>query len=118
MSIFENLIKIPSYSLFCIFSLILFSNSSKAEEINITNYQKPIDIKSFELEHNTQEKNIFLQEFSNNNSLPSQQKSLFSQSNSSEEEDFGEPIDDSQIFYYLLFDQLEYQVNENENIFN
>lgn len=31
---------------------------------------------------------------------------------------FGEPIDDNQLFYYLLFDQLEYQVNDSQNIFN
>ncbi len=32
--------------------------------------------------------------------------------------DFREPVHDNQIFYFLLFDQLEYQVNDSQNLFN
>lgn len=118
MLLVKYLVRSLHRGLWLTLGVILFTNSSQAQETQPKEYQKPIDIQSFELESNSQQKSIFLQDFADNNSSSLPQKPLFSQSESSIEEDFGEPIDDNQIFYYLLFDKLEYQVNENENIFN
>lgn len=93
---------------------ISFSQDSQAEEAMTVN--------SFNLETNIQERQLFLQEFEDVNFLNQDKNFTFSQHNhnndNNSESDFGEPIDDNQIFYYLLFDQLEYQVNDSQNIFN
>lgn len=117
MMMFSSFIKYSFSSLFVLLNLFLFSNNAKAEQVD-NNYKKTIDIKSFDLANKVEDKDKFLENFTLNQSIKNTENIIFSQSETTQEEDFGEPIDDSQIFYFLLFDQLEYQVNENENIFN
>jgi len=89
MSIFKYFICLNSLSL--ILSIFLFPNKIQA---------KPNII--FENKENlTQEKNV-----------------TFTQHNHNQESDFGEPIHDNQIYRKIMFDQLEYQVNDSQNIFN
>ncbi len=118
MSIFNRLIKISTTSFLLLSSVIISNNVSQAEEVDSNYYQKSIDIHSFELENQNQNKNQFLESFTLEQSNQTINDLIFSRSEIELEEDFGEPIHDSQIFYYLLFEQLEYQVNDNENIFN
>jgi copper resistance protein B len=114
---------------YCLFSLVLsltffaFSQDSKGEEANNFIFKNPITVNSFDLDTNPQEKQLFLQQFEDKNFLNQEKNFTFAQHNhnnndNNSELDFGEPIDDNQIFYYLLFDQLEYQVNDSQNILN
>jgi copper resistance protein B len=109
--------KISFFTLAFTISLIPFVDRTLAEESNDLLIKKPLNVHAFTLEHNPQEKTQFLQQFPKNNKLNIEEKFIFSQHNH-EETDFGEPIHDSQIFWKVLFEQLEYQVNENESNFN
>lgn len=112
----------------CLLSLVLsltffsFSQNSEAQEVNNSNVKNPLTVNSFEVENHQEEKQLFLQEFENKQFLSQEKSFTFAQHNhnndNNSESDFGEPINDNQIFYYLLFDQLEYQVNDSQNIFN
>ncbi len=115
----KTLKNLEIFCLICTFSFIPFISQSKAEEVEKFTLKNPDNLNSFKLDNNSEAKELFFQQFVEQKSLSQEETFTFAQSNSTEqEEDFGEPIDDSQIFWFLLFDQLEYQVNENENIFN
>lgn len=107
-------------SLIFTFSFIASVNQTKAEEINQFSSQNTVNLDSFNLKSTSvEEKELFFQNFAEQKSLSQTENFTFAQSNPNEDElDFGEPIDDNQIFWFLLFDQLEYQVNEHQNIFN
>ena len=50
--------------------------------------------------------------------LITEERSQLSQNNNETPEDWPEPIDDNQIFWLLLLDQLEYRANDGEDSFN
>ncbi|MBL1210734.1 copper resistance protein B [Geminocystis sp. GBBB08] len=105
-------------SLISFFILILFSPQIKAEEINKNIFKKPLNTNTFKQENNAQEKELFFQDFKHKQYLTQEKNFTFAQHNHNQENDFGEPIHDNQIYHKILFDQLEYQVNDSQNIFN
>jgi copper resistance protein B len=57
--------------------------------------------------------------YSNIDNLKEERSSILAQHyHGSGKSEFGEPIHDNQIFSFFLFDQLEYQVNDSQNVFN
>jgi copper resistance protein B len=102
--------------------LTYFTNETKAEQIDKAIIKKPVAIDRFIDENNNQEKQQFFQQFEHNDYLTQGKNFTFAQhnhnNNDNQENDFGEPIHDNQIYYKILFDQLEYQVNDSQNIFN
>ncbi|WP_040467060.1 copper resistance protein B [Geminocystis herdmanii] len=113
MSIFKSLIFFNSLTI--IFSVILFCDKIQAQP-NII--EKDSAKKSFIYEDDLpQEKQLFFQDFEDKKYLTQEKNFIFTQHNHNQENNFGEPIHDNQIFYKILFDQLEYQVNDSQNIF-
>lgn len=118
MSIFKSIIFVNSLTL--IISIILFPSKIQAQPNIIDDNSKQ---QSFvNVENFNQEKEIFFQQFTDKQYLTPENNLIFAQhnhhDNNNQESDFGEPIHDNQIFYKILFDQLEYQVNDSQNIFN
>lgn len=109
--------KISLLSLACTLSFFAFVDRTLAEETNNLLPKKPLNFNDFTLENNPQAKTKFLQQFSQNNQLNPEETFIFTQ-HQHQDTDFGEPIHDSQIFWKVLFEQLEYQVNENGSNFN
>ncbi len=108
-------------SLLSLLTLTHFTHQSKAEEIDKTIIKNPLTINKFIEENNKEEKQQFFQEFEENQYLNQEKNFTFVQhnhNNNNQENDFGEPIHDHQIYHKILFDQLEYQVNDSQNIFN
>ncbi|BAQ64746.1 copper resistance protein B [Geminocystis sp. NIES-3709] len=105
-------------SLLSLLILTYFTNETKAEEIDKAIIKKPVAIDIFIDENNNQEKQQFFQQFEHNDYLTQEKNFTFTQHNHNQENDFGEPIHDNQIYHKILFDQLEYQVNDSQNIFN
>lgn len=112
---------------YCLLNLVLsltffsFSQEIQGKELDNFTFKNPISVNSFDSETTPQDKQLFFQQFEDKNFLNQEKNFTFAQHNhhnNNSESDFGEPIDDNQIFYYLLFDQLEYQVNDSQNIFN
>lgn len=106
-------------SLFFLLIFIIFPNHSKAEEINkyISESLLNNDDKFYSETETEKEKQLFFQQLEEKNLNLAQHNHNHNQNNS-QENDFGEPIHDNQIYYKILFDQLEYQVNDSQNIFN
>ncbi len=112
---------IKRYSLLSVIlsiNFILFSQNSKAEKVNNINIKNSISIDSFNSENTIKDKQLFFQDIKHNNFIHQEKNFIFAQHNHNSESDFGEPIHDNQIFSNVLFDQLEYQVNDSQNIFN
>lgn len=113
--------KIKLWSLFLCLIFISFSQDSQAQEAEELNFKNPITVNSFDSENNREDKHFFFQEFEDKQYLTQEKNLTFAQhnhhNNNNSESDFGEPIHDNQIFWYLLFDELEYQVNDSQNIF-
>ncbi|WP_330204427.1 copper resistance protein B [Cyanobacterium sp. Dongsha4] len=105
-------------SLLSLLILNCFSLESKGEERNKEIIKQPVAIDKFIDESNNQKKQQFFKEFEDSKYLTEEKNFTFAQHNHNQENDFGEPIHDNQIFYKILFDQLEYQVNDSQNIFN
>jgi copper resistance protein B len=109
-------------SLLLSLTFVSFSQDIQAKEMNDFTFKKSLSVNSFSSESTLEDKQLFFQEFKDKNSLNQEKNFTFAQhnhkNNNNSESDFGEPIDDNQLFYYLLFDQLEYQVNDSQNIFN
>ncbi|MTF38853.1 copper resistance protein B [Cyanobacterium aponinum] len=99
-----------------------FIHQIKAQEIKETIIKKPLIVNNFIDENNYQEKQEFFKQFKDDQYLNQEKNFTFAQhnhnNNNNQENDFSDPIDDNQIFYKILFDQLEYQVNDSQNIFN
>lgn len=107
MSLFKYLIFFNSLTL--LFCSLLYPQKVQAQ-VNIT------DTNSFNNFH--QEKQLFFQDFEDKQYLTPEKNFTFAQHNHNSENDFGEPINDNQIYHTILFDRLEYQVNDSQNIFN
>ncbi|WP_324281824.1 copper resistance protein B [Cyanobacterium aponinum UTEX 3222] len=105
-------------SLISLVSFNFLANDIQAQEVHQFTLQKSFNTYDFNLENNVQEKEIFFKQFTDKQSLTPENSLIFAQHNDNQENDFGDPIHDNQIFYKILFDQLEYQVNDNQNIFN
>ncbi|BAQ62378.1 Copper resistance protein B [Geminocystis sp. NIES-3708] len=108
-------------SLLSLLTLTHFTHQSKAQEIDKTIIKNPLTISKFIDKSNNQEKQQFFKQFEDNQYLNQEKNFIFTQhnhNNNNQENDFGEPIHDNLIYHKILFDQLEYQVNDSQNIFN
>ena len=114
---FFHLIKYSFYPLFIVLNILLFSSNSYSQEINNNQVKKPIDLDTFKQEYNQQNQESFLEQLTIDQ-VKQKNNFFLSQSDKNNQEDFGEPVHDSPLFWSVLFEQLEFQTNENENIFN
>lgn len=105
-------------SLLSLLILTYFPYETKGKEI----IKKPLNINQVIDKSNNQEKQLFFQQFEDNQYLNQEKNFTFAQHNhnynNNQENDFGEPIYDNLIYHKILFEQLEYQVNDSQNIFN
>ena len=115
---FFHLIKYSFYPLFIVLNILLFSSNSYSQEINNNQVKKPIDLDTFKQEYNQQNQESFLEQLTIDQANNNPNNFFLTQSDENNQEDFGEPVNDSLLFWSVLFEQLEFQTNENENIFN